>query len=138
MDITNCVRCKRLFQRVKDPICDECKKKDDKLFDTVKEFLNENPSSTIMQISEATGASHRRIMQWLRDGRLELVEGEGELTCRHCGKDITTGVLCDECLLEVNRQVGDLFPTKAKGKTEQEKTTRQSAAMHTRSNNKQQ
>jgi len=132
MEITNCVRCKKVFQRIKDPICDECKKKDDELFDAVKDFLNENPSSTIMQIAEATGASHKRIMQWLRDGRLELVEGEGELTCRHCGVEITTGVLCDECLLEVSRQVGDLFPAQAKGKAEPEKIMRHSAVMHTR------
>jgi len=132
MELTNCVRCKRLFQKFKEPICEECKKADDKLFDSVKEFLDNNPSSTIMQIGEATGASHKRIMQWLREGRLELVEGDGELTCRHCGTSIASGVLCDECHMEVSRQVGDLFPAKPKPEPAPEKASRKSAVMHTR------
>jgi len=132
MEMTNCVRCKKLFPKIREPICEECIKKDDKLFETVREFLDENPSSTIMKISEATGASHKRITQWLRDGRLELVDVEGELKCRHCGEDITTGVLCEKCHLEVSRQVGDLFSPKAKAKPEPEKPARQTATMHTR------
>jgi len=109
MEMANCLRCRKLFPRINEPICDDCKKREEDLFLAVKEFLRENPKSTILKISEVTGASHKRITQWLREGRLELSSGSGDLQCRGCGKDITSGNYCDPCFIQVNQDIDSMF-----------------------------
>jgi len=132
MEMSNCVRCKKLFPKFKDTICESCKKKEEELFKIVKNFLDENPNSTIMKIAEETGVTHKKIMQWLRDGRLELSATNNELTCRNCGVDITSGLYCDPCHLQVIKQFGSVFGDVKKQQPMSVEQKRQSAAMHTR------
>jgi flagellar operon protein (TIGR03826 family) len=112
MEMANCIRCKKVFQRIKEPICEQCKKKDEELFVVVRKYLEEHPSSTIHQISTTTGASTKKIMTWLREGRLEIAETTGDLKCRQCGVDISTGQFCEACTIEIKRQIGGLYDEK--------------------------
>ena len=114
MEMSNCLRCKKLFPKFKEPICEACKKKDEELFERVKGYLEANPTSTVVQISAETGASAKKILTWLREGRLELTQATGDLKCRQCGVDLTTGQFCEACFVEINRQIegimGDVKP----------------------------
>ena len=112
MEMANCLRCRKVFPRIKDPICEECKKKDEELFTKVRLYLEENPTSTVRKISEETGASAKKILAWLREGRLEIAEATGDLKCRQCGVDITTGQFCDPCANEMSRQIDNLMGEK--------------------------
>ena len=133
MEMANCVRCKKVFPRFNDPICDECKKKDEDLFKKVKDFLDDNPSSTVMRLSEVSGASPKKIMTWLREGRLELADAEGsELRCRQCGVALTSGSFCDSCLIEVNQQIENMLGDKPKLKSSQNNPDKTGITMHTR------
>ena len=137
MEMANCLRCKKLFSKFSVPICEECVKKDEELFQTVKEFLTVHPKSTILKISQETGATHKKITDWLREGRLELAE-RGEITCRHCGIGITTGTFCPTCLVEVSRQIDQAFSDKTKVSVpakplESDKEKKSGVIMHTRS-----
>lgn len=134
MEMANCVRCRKLFPRIREPICEECKKKEEELFQNVKDFLDDNPSSTIMKISEATGASSKKITQWLREGRLELVSATGELKCRQCDVDISSGTYCDACLIDVTQKIDSMVGGKIKKPAPHEDLAakKSSAAMHTR------
>lgn len=112
MEMANCLRCKKVFPRINEPICEECKKADEKLFTEVKKYLDENPNSTVNRISENTGASIKKIMGWLREGRLEIADSTGDLKCRQCGVDITTGQFCESCVIEINRQIDGMMAGK--------------------------
>ena len=112
MEMANCLRCKKVFPRFREPICEECKKKDEELFTLVKEYLEEHPSATIHQISAETGASTKKILAWLREGRLEIAEATGDLKCRQCGEGITTGQFCEACTREISRQIEDMMGEK--------------------------
>ena len=132
MEMANCRRCRKLFPRINEPICEACKKADEDQFLAVKEFLRENPKSTILVISEVTGASHKRITQWLREGRLEIHEGGGDLRCRNCNRGINSGVYCDTCLIEVNQAIDGMF-SGGKGKVHGDLSSQgRSIGMHTR------
>ena len=132
MEMSNCLRCKKLFPRISDPICDDCKKKEEELYLTVRDFLHENREATVMQISEATGASHKRITQWLREGRLELALSNNELKCRQCNADITSGQYCEKCVLEMNLAIDDMFGTVGGKKPIDSQGVGKGSAMHTR------
>jgi flagellar operon protein (TIGR03826 family) len=104
MEMANCRKCKRLFPRVLDPICEDCKKDEEATFDTVREFLRDNPKSTVGETSEATGVSTKKIFGYLREGRLEIAEGAG-LNCLHCGISIKSGKLCKPCFDAASQKI---------------------------------
>lgn len=137
MEMANCKRCKKLFPRVTDFICESCKSAEEKLFDDVREFLKSNPNSTIDKISAETGASAKRILTWLREGRLEVAKTLGVLVCRKCAEPIKTGMYCERCFIIMSKHVEDVLNPQEKEPAEDlsakplETPAGQRAVMHT-------
>ncbi|MCL2415533.1 MAG: MerR family transcriptional regulator [Defluviitaleaceae bacterium] len=125
MEMANCRKCKKIFPMIKEPLCDSCLKEEEKLFLSVRDFLQDSPKSTLAEVSAATNVSAKKILGYLREGRIEIISGE--LKCRFCGVAITSGNCCDACIIEMNQQIDEM------GK----KTlpTRHNATMHTMQNN---
>ncbi len=96
MHIVNCIRCKQTFAMTNQPICPDCIQKEEEQFEEVKAFLDENRGATIEEIIEATEVPIKRIQKWLKDGRLEGIQGSG-LKCAKCGVPITKGKYCPSC-----------------------------------------
>ena len=130
MEIANCLRCRKVFTKFREPICEECKQKDEDLFVRVRKYLEENPVSSVQQISEETGASTKKILLWLREGRLETAAATGELKCRQCGVDVTAGELCEPCIIELSRKIDGLMGEKPK--QPDEVPARKGVVMHTK------
>lgn len=88
MDFRNCLRCKKIFNYISGPtLCKEC---DKYVFDIIKEYLEENPSSTISQISETTKIPSKIIRQYIKDQRLMEIRKKLNL-CVICGEIIDEG-----------------------------------------------
>ncbi|MDR2183023.1 MAG: flagellar protein [Clostridiales bacterium] len=130
MEMANCLRCKKVFPKIIDPICDECKKKDEELFAAVRRYLEENPSSTVQRLSEETGASAKKILAWLREGRLEIAQATGDLRCGHCGESIATGRFCEACFIELSRQIDGI--TGRKPAEKENAPSKKGVVMHTK------
>ncbi|MDR2166283.1 MAG: MerR family transcriptional regulator [Clostridiales bacterium] len=130
MEMAHCKRCKRLFARVLGPICDECNKAEEEIFHGVKEYLRDNPKSTVGEISEATGVSAKKIFGYLREGRLEVAEGAG-LHCARCGIAIASGKLCEECFVIAQREISGIIAAAEPQPAAPEMPERQKAMMHT-------
>lgn len=103
MEIRNCKRCNRLFQYNGVKYCPKCLMEMDEMYKKVRDYLYEHPDATIVEVSEATGVEEKIILEFLREGRLELKEPSPVLTCERCGKPITTGRMCKECLVIFER-----------------------------------
>jgi len=129
MELAKCAKCKTVFQRIREPICEKCIKEEEQIFENVKEFLRENPKSTVTAISEATGASARKILGYLRDGRIEVVEGAG-LNCGHCGEPIPTGQLCKDCFEKADAKISGIIKDNTPEKMAVQ-SQRAGVAMHT-------
>ena len=109
MEPKNCPRCGRIFVKIRDPICDPCMKEEEQIFEKVREYVRENPDSTIKEICDACEVTAKRILSYLKDGRLEASKGlQGESLCSKCGRPIKSGRMCEKCVLEVNFQVDDM------------------------------
>jgi len=111
MDFTNCVRCGKLFNRGTIPICESCVKREEEDFLRIKDFIYENPNSSMSKVAEGTGVSLKRILKYLKEGRLELspdVIGN-DFTCERCDAPITTGKYCKKCQAEFSSEVNELF-----------------------------
>jgi flagellar operon protein (TIGR03826 family) len=110
MDAKNCPRCGRVFSHPTKNVCANCEKADEDQFQTIREYIKENPLVTLGELSEATQVSVKRITQYIRDGRLEIAKGmQGDIGCERCGKPIQTGRYCPACMIDVNSEINTLF-----------------------------
>ncbi|HOA79460.1 MAG TPA: MerR family transcriptional regulator [Defluviitaleaceae bacterium] len=108
MQVRNCIRCGKLFNYIGKPICYECIQQDEKDFEKVKEYIYDHPKATITEVSKQTGVSVKKITKFLREERLEVVDGSvGWLTCESCGADINTGRFCKECTLKLKNNLSE-------------------------------
>ena len=64
----------------------------------IREYIDEHGPSTPIQIEEATGVPREVVDSYLKNGKLEIVNGpEGYLRCELCGADIRYGRICQKC-----------------------------------------
>lgn len=105
MNVRNCTRCGKIYAYDGFNICLNCRKDDEEDFKKIKEFLDENPGANISEVSDGTGVDSKKIMEFLRQGRLEIKDEHNILlTCERCGSSIKTGRFCEKCTLEMQRE----------------------------------
>lgn len=111
MEVTNCRDCGRLFNYISGPRrCPECQKKLEEKFQQVKEFLRQNPDSSISQTATENDVSVKQIKQWIREERLVISNGMAEgIVCETCGKPIRTGRFCEACKKNMVQDLSNAF-----------------------------
>ena len=110
METRNCPRCGKIFAMVREPICKPCVKAEEEIFEKVREYVKENQNRTIQEVAEACEVNPKKILQYIRDGKLEAGMGmEGEIACSKCGRNIKTGRMCEACIAETGSQVAGMI-----------------------------
>jgi len=103
-DVRNCRKCGKLFNYIGGaPICPRCKELEEEDFKRIKEYLYENPGASLTQVSTELDVSVELIRRFLKEGRLEITNENGNLVleCENCGKSIKSGRFCAECEREL-------------------------------------
>lgn len=120
MNVRNCRNCGRIFNYVAGPaLCPHCREELEKKFQQVKEYIENHKGVGIQEVAEECDVSPNQIHQWLREERLELVEGSGiSLQCESCGAPITSGRLCEKCKREVTSGFQDVLKGSRENKPE--------------------
>ena len=99
-DVRNCRKCGKIFNYISGmPICPACKDKEEEDFQRIKKYLYENPGASLTQVSTELDVSVETIKRFLREGRLEIANEEGNLLleCENCGRSIKSGRFCPDC-----------------------------------------
>lgn len=101
MQLQTCRYCKKFFNAIyTETLCPNCSKELDNLYKEVKEFVQDNKGSTIVDVVKYFNhplITERQLKRWIKEDRLQF---EGEYTglfCRTCGKTIISGEICDDC-----------------------------------------
>lgn len=128
-ELKNCKKCGRMFSSIGGQLfCSKCRPDDENEFRIVREYIYDNPDSTVHDVHEGTGISEELILKFLRQGRLVL-KGEGVgLECERCGKSITSGRFCDACAHELKSGFQNAFMDAAKDDVPSSRKT--GAGMH--------
>lgn len=107
MNVSNCRGCGRLFNAISnEKICPNCQKELDEKFVKVKEYLRENPNSSVDDVSKQCEVSTKQIRQWVREERLTFSESSMEgIDCERCGAMIKTGRFCETCKAAVGNDL---------------------------------
>ena len=109
MGVENCRKCGKIFNYVNGPhICPDCRKAQEEDFSKAKEYIRNNPNTTVAAVAEACEIEVGQIRQWLREERLVFGSVEGsDLTCENCGTKILSGRFCEKCKQDVARGLGN-------------------------------
>lgn len=99
-ELANCANCDIVFVKNIRDICQTCYKKEEEAFETVYRFLmkRKNREATMDDIVEETGVDEKLIIKFIKEKRLRLSQfPKLAYPCERCGKDITTGNICNSC-----------------------------------------
>lgn len=113
MSIRNCKKCSRIYADDNFDLCPICRNSDAEEFKIVKDFLYDHPGADIQTVAEATGVDTKKIMRFLRDGKLEIVGDSPNLLldCERCGTPINSGRFCNKCVAEMEREFKSVLPS---------------------------
>ncbi len=84
--------------------------KEEEDFEKVKEYLKDNPRSSINTVSEETGVEKKIIIEFIKNDRLiaEDLEIDVTIKCQRCGKEIKHGKYCESCVSEMKDEIESL------------------------------
>ncbi|SHE46835.1 flagellar operon protein TIGR03826 [Thermoanaerobacter uzonensis DSM 18761] len=124
MEIRNCKRCGRLYTYTGIDLCPECYRQDEEDFMKVRDYLDAHPSATMLEISQNTQVSIKKIMDFLKEGRLILTSNNVNigLKCEKCGKPILTGRFCEECKTKLAKELMKGYSIQSDDKEEEKQT----------------
>lgn len=125
-----CKMCGSIFNFMGKPICPNCLKKMDEDFAKVRKFIYENPNARVEEISEETGVEPKMIMQFLREGRLELKVADGSITCEKCGVPISSGRLCHTCSQSLAGNMASVLPKSPVQQKQKPRVTDSKSKLH--------
>lgn len=116
MDVRNCKKCGNLFNFTGSPLCPACNNKMEKKFSEVKDYIRENPTSSISVVSEETEVPIQQLKRWIREERLSFSKDSGVvIQCEKCGAPILTGRFCKECKRTMTKSLESLYSVNAAG-----------------------
>lgn len=98
--LENCSVCEQLYVRTVRNICPSCHKKREDRFQAVYTFIRkkQNRQATMADISEAVDVEEKEIIQFIKEGRLELKSfPQLFYPCASCGEGIREGKICSSC-----------------------------------------
>ncbi len=98
MKTLRCRRCKKVFEfTTVGQLCPNCMAAEEERFQKVRKFIKDNPGLSVTDVSEKTGVTPSKILSYIKEERLEVVDGVSFLKCKNCSASINTGMFCDNC-----------------------------------------
>jgi len=99
-----------MFTKTLSNICKDCEKAEVDKFEEVRLYVKENPHSSAQEVSEKCEVSVKRILQYVRDGKIDISQGmEGLITCSKCGRPIKSGRMCERCTKNIAGALTDMI-----------------------------
>lgn len=113
LQFKRCKTCGRIFQSIHGNECPECIDERERKFQLVKDYLYEHPGAFMEEIVEETKVDPKLVLRFLKEGRLEMLNSAGLLTCEKCGAPITSGTMCQKCKDKLARAMQSVLPKAA-------------------------
>lgn len=113
MEVRNCKSCGRLYNYIGGSyrnLCPNCINKMEDKFNEVKDYIFENKSATIPDISKDCDVRVEQIEHWIREERLYFSEDSPiGIACESCGITIKSGRFCPACKNKMSNVLSDLY-----------------------------
>lgn len=130
MTLKNCSWCGKVFVHPSDNVCPSCRQEEEEDFEKVYTFLKTKRSANVDAAHEATGVDRRRIIKFIRTGRLVSDSGAFEIyaECENCGDPILEGRYCETCTKTLQDEVQAIKQLNKEKDKDKEKTKKERKA----------
>ncbi|MDI6869867.1 MAG: double zinc ribbon domain-containing protein [Bacillota bacterium] len=112
MELRNCIRCGKVFMYVSKRVCPACLKEMDEIFERVRAYVKAHPGATVLEIADALEIEEQLVNEFVREGRFDVVTEAITVFCERCGKPIHRGRLCEQCAVELDKEIRSALPKK--------------------------
>lgn len=111
LNVRNCPKCGKVFAFAGKPICPRCQEAEEEIFETVRRYIKDNGDESIDQVAEATGVTVKKILRYIKAGKIELIGDDGAIQypCERCGKLINKGSYCADCAEQMKDSFNKTF-----------------------------
>ena len=104
--IMQCEFCGKLFNSNGTKLCGVCSNQLDCDFIQAREYLYEHANVSFGELLEKVDISEKSVRYLLKAGKISLVDAAGAgVRCAACGREITTGKLCEKCAISIREQI---------------------------------
>lgn len=98
MKLQNCTECGKVFLQTVGDLCPNCILEEEEDFKKIKDLVVESTGFfSAEELHEKTGVAMKRIIKFIRQGRLQFANIQTVLTCESCGDPIEEGRYCTSC-----------------------------------------
>ena len=98
MDLSTCVRCQKLYTKLRLTVCPECEAEEEKEILELQSYLRDNRNASLIEVSDALDIYMEDIERWIQEKRVSIeVCEKADLKCTICGDSILSGRVCVTC-----------------------------------------
>ena len=73
-EVRNCRKCNAMFAtNEKEILCKRCREEEDQIFKMVRDYVYENPGTSVSELAVMFNLSVKRIDRYIRDGGFNVV-----------------------------------------------------------------
>ncbi|MDN5352589.1 MAG: hypothetical protein PWQ12_1510 [Clostridiales bacterium] len=102
--LRNCKKCNRLFSSTDGSVfCSRCNTDIDDEFTRVREYIYDNPTSSVKDVSTGTNVSTEAILKWIKEGKIILSDSSRISFCERCGEPADGNRFCAKCVRELEK-----------------------------------
>ncbi len=110
MPLATCARCKKMFNKVRSPVCPKCVPAEDEDMEKVRKVLNEEEGLGAEAVAEKAEVDIRVVLRMVEQGLVQDVSLSGSFSCGRCGAPAIspTKRLCQACLSKLEQEVAQM------------------------------
>lgn len=107
MPLSNCERCRKMFNKVSTSICSECLPEEEADIHKVREVIEREPNLTPDRAAELAGVDVGVVHRMVEVGVIARVDPNEKISCGKCGAPAISASkrLCQACLDRLNLEV---------------------------------
>ena len=107
MPLASCVRCNKMFTKVKSPVCKNCTEDEEDDFEKIRVVIERDESLNVEQVAEEADVDIAVVRRMVDTGRVKQVTLGEKVVCGQCGAPAISmsKKLCQACLDKLNAQV---------------------------------
>ena len=104
MALANCVRCKKMFNKIKSPVCPSCRQAEDDDFEKIRDIVRDFPDLLPAQVAEKAEVEEAVVHRMLKEGLISASSVNIDVKCGQCGQPAISASkrLCQSCLEKLN------------------------------------
>lgn len=113
MSVVKCQDCGGLFSFLPRGVCAPCLDQTEVDYQTVRDYLRDNPGTALFQVAEATEVDEGRIQNFIAEGRIDFATAvQTSFSCEVCGTTIASGRHCEPCRRRLVAGLNESFEVK--------------------------